>query len=221
MPPLALALAGAAALVGAVAWAALAWNANFEIGYLAWGIGALVGIAALKCGGRGAPMGVVCAALVLASIFTGKILTVDLVVDREIETMTANFLTLEQYNMLRNEAEAAGTLPANPSDEEIRGFLVELGYYEKPGAVPQEEVMGFRQFGLPNMKEFLARNPPYGTWKSDMAEAFRQEIKGEVSLFSAVTENLNAIDLIFAFLGVTTAFGMVNRGRKPRPSLQT
>lgn len=50
MPPSqttrAMTFAGVAALVGAAAWGLVAFYAHREIGWLAWGIGALVGFAA-------------------------------------------------------------------------------------------------------------------------------------------------------------------------------
>ncbi len=41
----------------------------------------------------------------------------------------------------------------------------------------------------------------------------------EVSLASAVYEDLNVIDIVFALLAISTAFGMVNRagGNEPSP----
>lgn len=62
-------VAGAA---GAIAWAAIIKAVDFEIGYVAWGIGIIVGFASVAMGGKGVQNGVMCAILALASIWVGK-----------------------------------------------------------------------------------------------------------------------------------------------------
>lgn len=73
-----------AALVSAVVWAGIAYFANYEIGWLAIGVGFLVGIAVLA-GGKGvsAKYGVLGGALALFGILAGKYFTVIAVVARE------------------------------------------------------------------------------------------------------------------------------------------
>ena len=51
------------ALVGACIWAAVSWATHLEIGWVAWGIGCLVGAGAVAMGGRGKQAAAVCALL--------------------------------------------------------------------------------------------------------------------------------------------------------------
>ena len=81
MKPLAITGAAVAAFLGALLWAAIAYYANYEIGIVAWGIGGAVGIGAVMLGGEGVPMGLICAALTLLSIFTGKMMAVQYQID--------------------------------------------------------------------------------------------------------------------------------------------
>jgi hypothetical protein len=60
------------ALIGAAVWAATAAWTGCEFGWIAWGVGALVGGRAMILEGSGAKMGAFCALLALTSIFIGK-----------------------------------------------------------------------------------------------------------------------------------------------------
>lgn len=71
-------LAGA---IGAAIWAAIAYYTDREIGWVAWGVGGLVGLGAFV-GGRAdanAGTGVLAAVVALASIATGKFIVVDII----------------------------------------------------------------------------------------------------------------------------------------------
>ncbi|MBL8897640.1 MAG: hypothetical protein JNM84_08430, partial [Planctomycetes bacterium] len=71
---LALPAAAGAALLGALVWAAISHFANFEIGWIAWGIGAGAGAACAALGGRTQVHAILCAAIALAGIAGGKAL---------------------------------------------------------------------------------------------------------------------------------------------------
>ena len=58
-----LALASLAALLGAAAWGLLAIYADLQHGFLAWGIGGLVGFAVVKGGGYGKQQAILAAVL--------------------------------------------------------------------------------------------------------------------------------------------------------------
>ena len=90
MKPLSIVAALAAGAVGALAWALIAWQAHFEIGYLAWGIGLLVGIASHKLGGSGTANGILCAIIVLLSIFAGKVVAIKFGLPKKLSKLHAN-----------------------------------------------------------------------------------------------------------------------------------
>jgi hypothetical protein len=68
-----------AGLLGAAAWAAIAYYANYEIGWLAWGIGLAVGAATVKGAGFGSQfVGVTAAVITVIAIVLGKYATAEL-----------------------------------------------------------------------------------------------------------------------------------------------
>lgn len=71
-----------AAIIGAVAWAAIAYYGEVEIGYLAWGIGLLVGLG-VSAGSRSGGIGAAAVAVVLTvlSLVGGKYAAVSLAVN--------------------------------------------------------------------------------------------------------------------------------------------
>ena len=61
-----------AAMMGAAAWGLIAYYGNVEVGYLAIGIGALIGWVMVKAGGHGTPIAVCAGLLTLLSILSGS-----------------------------------------------------------------------------------------------------------------------------------------------------
>lgn len=80
-------IAGAA---GAAAWAAIAFYANLEIGYLAWGIGAFVGYVIATVGRSPSPTaGVVAVLITIASICAGKYVMVEMDIKQQLADIVA------------------------------------------------------------------------------------------------------------------------------------
>ncbi|MCA9230477.1 MAG: hypothetical protein KDA57_07490 [Planctomycetales bacterium] len=106
-------VAGAA---GAAAWAAIAYFANLEIGWLAWGIGLAVGVACVKGAGYGSKLiGTTAAIITLVAILLGKFATIELVMNDEFGDPQA--LIRESIAALNDE-----TLTSYLADEIIKGM---------------------------------------------------------------------------------------------------
>jgi len=74
-----------AGIAGAAVWAGIAYFAGYELGWVAWGIGALVGFACAKGSERGgAQVALLAAGITIMSLLAGKYLAVELLVDREL-----------------------------------------------------------------------------------------------------------------------------------------
>lgn len=74
-----------AAAVGAAVWAAIAYLANIEIGWIAWGVGALVGFAvAAVSGERSMHFGLIAVVFTILSICGGKYAAVQLEIHKAI-----------------------------------------------------------------------------------------------------------------------------------------
>ncbi len=79
MKPLSLIGAIVGGAIGAVAWGLITKYTNYEVGFVAWGIGLLVGFGALLLGGGGKANGIACAIIAAVAIFAGKMLSVTFV----------------------------------------------------------------------------------------------------------------------------------------------
>ena len=90
--PMGIAAGLLAGLVGAAAWAAIAYYANLEIGYLAWGIGGLVGFATASGAGKSGPvLGGIAVLITIASICGGKYATVETGIQSSLTEIQADF----------------------------------------------------------------------------------------------------------------------------------
>ncbi len=202
-----------AALVGALIWGLIAYVTEYELGYIAWGIGLLVGLVAVKFGGRGLATAATCAALTLVAIMGGKLLGTQLIVGKAMSSAEKEeYLPQELYDELGRDAVDYAALP-DRSPETLAVFMIEHAYvdFETPGEVTDEDVAGFRRHSAPTLEWLHAEQPSFAAWQDRYFENMRQTYEAEFSLASTVIDNLTAIDLIFAFLAVSTAFGMINR----------
>src|SRR4051812_301447 len=63
-------------IAGAVLWGIIVAVTKFEIGYMATGVGFLVGFGSAKLGGRGQINGILCGIIALLSMFGGKMASI-------------------------------------------------------------------------------------------------------------------------------------------------
>ena len=125
--PIAWLIAGAiGGAIGAAIWAGVAAATNYEIGWIAWGIGALVGIG-VRVGTGDNPSalsGVVAAVIAIASVGAGKYFAVSMVIDSAIKEsdVTTSFTDEEAQVRIAYEIafemEEAGKTLKWPGDEE-------------------------------------------------------------------------------------------------------
>ena len=60
---------------------------------------------------------------------------------------------------------------------------------------------------LPQMRWFLDNKPTLEQWRANMVDAMQSHF----TFLDYLKEDFKAIDLLFAFLGIATAFGMVSK----------
>jgi hypothetical protein len=156
--------AGAAALVGALIWGGIAALTNYEIGLIAWGIGALVGFGAHAFGSQGKEAGIACAALAVVSILGGKVLTVTFSAPGQMREILEAGFTQETLDELVADAEA---YPPAPSAEERDRFIVEHGYSdaETPEDLTNEERADFETRILPMLEDLKWNKPTFEVWR--------------------------------------------------------
>ena len=165
--PLGIGAALVAGALGAAAWAGLSIFANFEVGYLAWGVGGLVGLAAVKFGGRGTPMAVAAAAISLLAIFGGKIIAMESGVDNMIEESTSETVYFSYVDGMRNSAAALSELGENPTDQQLRQMLSEQQLIgSEPVVYTDQDIADFRAYEMPEINAFSQSQPTYEDWSA-------------------------------------------------------
>ena len=205
LSPAAIVAAAVAALVGAWIWRFVAVNFEYEFGLIAWGIGGAVGFAAAAAGSRGVQAGVVCAVLALGAIVVGKYWAYSAFVDQfQAALVEVSEFDDEIYDYFEEEMEDARLLVnGSGSDVFIRRFMVERGYTDatNPADVSAEELADFREYVEPELRAMAASEPDFEEWQTSSVEAL-----DEISPWAMMLADFGILDIIFAFLGIGTAF---------------
>lgn len=206
-----------AAGAGALAWGAVSYFSGYEVGYVAWALGGMVGVAMTKFGGRGMTCAGTAAALTVAGIAGGKLLGTRFVVEKEIRENCEATFTPELHAEFVSDAADFALLDADAGDEELRLFMLEHRYTnaDSPEGVLDEELQGFLATNAPNLRALHANPTSYEDWYAERVAESRQGFEENFSIVQANLEGLNGFDLLFVALGVSTAFGIVRRAETP------
>lgn len=206
-----------AAGVGALAWGAVAFFTGYEVGYIAWALGGLVGLAMVRFGGRGVTCAGAAALLAVVGIAGGKLLGTRFAVETALREGCEETFTPELHRELVQDAADFAELDAGASDEELLSFIVEHHYTsaDSPESVPDAELEAFLATGAVELRAMHADRPSYEDWYAARVEETRRDFEQNVSIVQANLEELGPIDLLFVALGVSTAFGMVRRAGAP------
>src|SRR5688500_12595792 len=217
----------AAAAIGAVAWALVAKFAGYEVGYVAWGVGALIGFSSALLGGKGMTNGVVCAFLALVAIASGKVLGSMWTTEEDIYLgYMDEFLAEEQYNVQLQEAAAFAKLTGK---EQYPQFIVDNGC---TGATTLEEVTedDLAEFKdhAESLRKLAAENPTYEAWQDRIRPMAEEDSRGYAKEEAAQwtigdhivwsKDYLVAMDILFAVLGIASAFAL-GKGKEDEPAV--
>lgn len=211
MRPSALIGALVGAALGALIWAGIATWTGLEIGWVAWGVGGLVGFGAAVLGGAGTTTGGVRAVLALVSIFAGKWIATDAIAEREIRELVTLALNHDAYKELRSQASDFATIT---SESDYPEFMIVHGYTaaEYEDEVPAAELIAFRMAMVPELRKFQRTQPSYAQFKEQYADEAVAAWSAEISTAEVVKENLSGFDFLFGILGLVTAFQIGARG---------
>ncbi len=114
-----------AAVVGAALWATISYLTEYQIGWMAVGVGVLVGFAVRQFGkGTGTSFGILGGALALAGCLAGNLLTVCLVLSREKAMSLLEVFSRLDPGLVVNIMSAT----FNPMDLLFYGLAVYTGY---------------------------------------------------------------------------------------------
>jgi hypothetical protein len=217
MKPIAVMGAAAAALVGALIWTLVCSLTRLEIGWVAWGVGCLVGIGAVALGGRGKQMAVTCALLAAAGIFLGKVLTVKTALAEGIESAGKTMLTVETYEEWKKFAEEI----ASVDDAKHVEYAIARGFSPPPedpahGAGAKQLEL-FKTNVEPILRGLHEERWDYERWRAEMLAVVTRCAREECSIAGMTFRNLSAIDVIFFLLGISTAFRIVASRPEAKP----
>ncbi len=212
MNPVALFGAFFGGVVGAVIWGLITHFTGYELGYVAWAVGGIVGYGAVALDGHGVGMATWCAVICLASIFCGKI--GGMYAGRgEAKDEMAAMLTDENYGEMIAESQAFSMLP---SEDYYKDFMVE-NLYTATQSVSEEELARFTAVEVPMFRQLFNEKIGIETWRESYVERYMEYTFTKSSLVDLVVSELDAMDMIFAILGVITAISMVlNAGAATR-----
>ncbi len=191
-------------VIGAIIWAVITTTTGYEVGWVAWGIGILVGGLARAAGGSGQATGVMCALLALASIFVGKMVAARTAMNNFIEEAAAEGLTEELYEEFMLDSDDFAKLQ---SEDEYPQFMVDHSYTDasEPGDVTPEELDNFIREHVPDLRTLHQEQPDYMTWRQQEKQSVTRAMQ-QISLVEFVVDDLGLLDIVFAVLGLATAY---------------
>lgn len=198
--PLALAAGLVAAIVGGLVWAGIVLFTNYEIGWVAWGIGVLVGLAmARTTRARSRPLALAAGALALVGLIAGKGFVVagstGSVADELVATpeYMAGAIAWDMYSTGELEA---GTMEAIRATEAAGDTLSDAVWEEM----------------LAQAEARLAVMTPAD--RQAFADEIAAGMVNQMGLVGGIRSQLSGFDLLWLFLAVGTAFQMMNGKRE-------
>ena len=159
-----LTLGAASALVGAAAWGLLIIYAHIESGWLAWGIGALVGFAVVKGGGHGKAMAVCAALLTLLAIGSGKHIAFQTLVADETDQILEQYDEAAYLERTKDATDCVALGSTRPS-RAIEAYIQDHRF--------DATVAEFPQYQAPLLEHFAAAPPAPRSNASSWSAAIR------------------------------------------------
>lgn len=203
-------------LVGAAVWVAIGYYANAEVGYVAWGIGLLVGLgvrfAAASDGEEPSPVqGVLAAGIALVAILGAKYLVVDLLVndvlDGDMALMAddvgANDMIVTYADVIVDEKVEAGEALKWPEGKSVEVAEAESDY--PPGIWRQAEQRWNALGEEEQQAKIEQRKKELSEFGELLGDAFAREAKKQ-AFFASFTP----FDLLWFGLALFTAFSVAN-----------
>lgn len=204
---LAIAAGLVAALVAGGIWAALVRITNMEIGYVAWGVGLLVGFAMTRVtANRTKGLALAAAVLAIVGLAAGKAFifaTSKDTIAQEVEADPETMSSVVAWQMYQERALGESTLAA----------LDALGDGEP---VPEPLWAEMKQQASARLANLS------GEEKHRLALAGSTAIMSNLGWIGGIRAQLSAFDLLWLFLAVGTAYRMLAPGKEeaaPQPEL--
>jgi len=195
-------------VVGALIWAAIARYANVEIGWIAWGVGGLVGFgSACFSGGReDDAAGALAAVVAIAAVAGGRYWAYAWVIEDKISTSMVNKIHIDdtqaivsiEHAVLKEYTDAGKAIkwPAGKSEDDA----------ENPDDFPKD-IAADAKARYARMSSEDQEN--YKTALQSHIVGTVQSMKSQIAQVGFM-DSFSAIDILFGFLAVTTAFAVAS-----------
>lgn len=188
-------------LIGGTIWALIAYYAHYEIGWIAWGIGALVGFGmAVGSGGNGgAAGGGIAIIIALSSIVGGKYFASHLMVQHEVNKIKL-VVTDEMMIMTQLEAGAA----------KLEGEGKKVAYKNGKNADTAETPADYPDWMVKQVKDYYEglNDSERASLKKELQDSMEASVSGVASKVrsEAFSESFGAMDILFGVLAILTAW---------------
>lgn len=202
----ALIVGSVAAIVGGIAWAVIVGLTHYELGYAAWGIGLLVGVAMVKATPtRGQSVAVLAALLAALGLMVGKVLIVEVTTRPSLaKEIQADEEWMAQAALY--ELQANGSLPA-----EIKTRLDALAFDD---TIPDALWADMLAVGSAHAAEAGPEK------REAIATTYADMLVSSAGFGDLFQSQMTLWDLLWFGLAVTTAWQLLARGRDEEESAQ-
>ncbi|MEZ6069342.1 MAG: hypothetical protein R3C10_03515 [Pirellulales bacterium] len=195
---------------GAGVWAAIAYYADMQIGWIAWGIGAVVGIAMIAVGREGSLLLALCSlVIVFCSIIAGKAMAINMLIsDMQadgslpgvLEMTDENYISMLADDIAQNR-EDAGQQVIWPDVDYDEDYSVQDEY---PADIWQQATAKWGDLGPDGQQNYREQ---FGVDTVEMSGAARGAIVGLGVVFT-----FGLFDIIFVGLAMVTSFKITLNG---------
>ncbi len=196
-PNTSMALVGAvgAGLLGMFIWYGIAMATGYELGIVAWGIGALVGVGTRLLGkAQTQVFGLMAGACALLAIVGGQYLTVSQMYKLEME----KGMKIAYDNQLKYAKEVAQA----QNDDELKIIMAKYNDNFSDGKVSDKDLAEFKAKSLPRMKDFANGKKS----RAEFEKEFRGIMNALVSPWDLMKASVGLFTLLWLFLGVGSAY---------------
>ena len=183
-----------ASIVGMVGWFLLIKATGYEIGYAAWGVGALTGVGARVVGAEASTkLGLFAGLFAFIAIIGGQYLALRSIVEKEF-----NEVALVSYQEQLDQANAAVALT---TVEETKAFIAKQDEVNA-SEVSNDRLKEFRETELPKFRDLIAGKPSKAEFLSRM-DVFKNSLGTQFAMLKA---SIGLFTLLWIFLGVGSAY---------------
>ncbi len=198
-----------AALAGSLIWAGITYATGYQIGWMAIGVGALVGVGVRLGEGEGKATALFAGGLSIVAMLFGNVMAIQITLDRFVTEATNEMASREAYE---EEFAIADEFVLYTTEENYAEFVFENTYYTEADSaegVTKEEIDLFLAEYAPELRRLHEERPAFDTWKARKVSYFRDSVMGNANVTQFVLEDIGVVGVVFMILGMVAAMQIV------------